>query len=401
MRKYIPLVLAAVLAGVLTQGYADDASKNSTQKKKWKIALSNSYYGNIWRHQMVDAFKEAAEKAKADGLISEYIIENGDGTVNQQNSQISSLILKGVDAIAINAASPTALNGVIDKACQAGIKVIAFDSIATADCAYKLDFDMVGIFGGMADYIAKDLLKGKGDVLLVRGVQGSAPDKIISDSQKEVLKKYPEINVVGEIYGQATTSVAQSAVSNILPTLKNVDAVIAQGGGDDIGIVQAFEQSGRKLPIIQGGGSSNFLKWWDDQNKKGNYLTVSANPAPGIGGAALWLTLAVLNGENVPKVITMPGASVTLENLKEYASLPPGQIVSPSYSQDWVEKNLLESKAKIRVWNDFCQKGPIAQPGFPGNHPPNGSPCSCRAVIWRPFRSQNRWATIPRVETLG
>jgi ribose transport system substrate-binding protein len=341
MRKYIPLVLAAVLAGALTQAHAEDANKNSDQKKKWKIALSNSYYGNIWRRQMVEAFKEAAEKAKADGLISEYFIENGDGTVNQQNSQLSSLILKGVDAIAINAASPTALNGVIDKACQAGIKVVAFDSIATADCAYKLDFDMVGIFGGMADYIAKELLQGKGDVLLVRGVQGSAPDKIISDSQKEVLQKYPQINVVGEIYGQATTSVAQAAVSNILPTLKNVDAVIAQGGGDDIGIVQAFEQSGRKLPIIQGGGSSNFLKWWEDQNKKGTYKTVSANTAPGIGGAAFWLTLAVLNGEDVPKVIKMPGASVTLENLKDYASLPPGQIVSPSYSQDWVEKNLV------------------------------------------------------------
>jgi ribose transport system substrate-binding protein len=341
MRKYIPLVLAAILAGTLVPIHAEDASKSSEPKKKWKIALSNSYYGNIWRRQMVEAFKEAAEKAKAEGLISEYYIENGDGTVNQQNSQMSSLILKGVDAIAINAASPTALNGVIDKACQAGIKVIAFDSIATTDCAYKLDFDMVGIFGGMADYIAKDLLHGKGEVLLVRGVQGSAPDKIISDSQKEALKKYPDIKVVGEIYGQATTSVAQGAVSNILPTLKNVDAVIAQGGGDDIGIVQAFEQSGRKLPIIQGGGSSNFLKWWSDQNKKETYQTVSANTAPGIGGAAFWLTLAVLNGENVPKVIKMPGASVTLENLKDFASLPPGQIVSPSYSKDWVEKNLV------------------------------------------------------------
>jgi ribose transport system substrate-binding protein len=99
-----------------------------------------------------------------------------------------------------------------------------------------------------------------------------------------VLKKYPGINVIGEIYGQATTSVAQSAVSNILPTLKNVDAVIAQGGGDDIGIVQAFEQSGRKLPIIQGGGSSNFLKWWDDQNKKGQAVKT------GVGlGVLAWL----------------------------------------------------------------------------------------------------------------
>jgi ribose transport system substrate-binding protein len=340
--KSTPLGLLALISGFLLTGYAQDASQPSAPKKKWKIALSNAYYGNIWRHQMVDAFREAAEQAKSEGLISEYFIENADGTAGQQNAQMSSLILKGVDAIAINAASPTALNGVIDKACQAGIKILAFDSIATADCAYKFDFDMVGIFGGMADYIAGKLMNGKGDVLLVRGVQGSAPDKIISDAQKDVLKKYPDIKVVGEIYGQATTAVAQSAVAGILPTLKNVDAVIAQGGGDDIGIVQAFEQSGRKLPIIQGGGTSNFLKWWAEQNQKAPYKTVSANTAPGIGGAAVWLTIAILNGEKVPKVIKMPGASVTAENLNDYASMPPGQIVSPTYSKDWVEKNLVQ-----------------------------------------------------------
>jgi ribose transport system substrate-binding protein len=336
--KRLVLVLSLLAFGLGLSANAQDASS----KKKWKIALSNSYYGNIWRHQMVDAFREAADQAKSEGLISDYIIENGDGTVNQQNAQLSGLILKGVDAICINAASPTALNGVIDKACQAGIKVLAFDSIATADCAYKLDFDMVSIFGGMADYIAGKLLNGKGDVLLVRGVQGSAPDKIISDAQKDALKKYPGISVVGEIYGQATTAVAQAAVANILPTLKNVDAVIAQGGGDDIGIVQAFEQSGRKLPIIQGGGTTNFLRWWAEQNKKNPYQTVSANTAPGIGGAALWLAIDILNGENVPKVIKMPGASVTSENLADYADKPPGQIVSPVYTQEWVQSNLVK-----------------------------------------------------------
>jgi len=54
---------------------------------------------------------------------------------------MNGLILKQVDAIAINAASPPALNGVIEKACAAGIKVIAFDSIASSPCCYKLDFD--------------------------------------------------------------------------------------------------------------------------------------------------------------------------------------------------------------------------------------------------------------------
>jgi ABC-type sugar transport system substrate-binding protein len=124
----------------------------------------------------------------------------------------------------------------------------------------------------------------------------------------------------------------------------NVDAVIAQGGGDDIGIIQAFEQSGRKMPIVQGGGSSNFLKWWSEQYKKNQYQTVSANTAPGIGGAALWLAIDILNGENVPKVIKMPGASVTVENLAQYADMPPGQIVSPTYAEEWVEQNLVRKK---------------------------------------------------------
>ena len=84
--KHALLVILALLPGMLK---AADAAQSSAPKKPWRIALSNSYYGNIWRHQMVDAFRDAAEKAKAEGLISEYLIENGDNTVNQQNAQMS------------------------------------------------------------------------------------------------------------------------------------------------------------------------------------------------------------------------------------------------------------------------------------------------------------------------
>src|SRR6516165_1581874 len=118
-------------------------------QKKWVIALSNSYFGNTWRRQMVDAFKEAAEQAKKDGRISDYDIENSDGSVNQQVSQMNGLILKHVDAVAINAASPTALNGVIEKACAAGIKVIAFDSIASSPCWLQARFRFQGSAPGV------------------------------------------------------------------------------------------------------------------------------------------------------------------------------------------------------------------------------------------------------------
>lgn len=311
------------------------------------IALANAYYGNTWRHQMVEAFEAAAKKAKADGKIADYIILNGDGSVAQQNSQMAELILKGVDAIAIDAASETAVNGIIEKACKAGIKVVSFDSIASAPCNYQLNFDFIGYKKEEAEWVMKKI-GGKGNVIQVRGVKGSAPDHDMYTAQQEVLKKYPDVKVVATVYGQATASVAQAAIANVLPSLPKVDAVLAQGGSDDFGIARAFEQYGGQyegnMPIIEGGGSTDFIKWWAEQHKKNGYTTISMNTTPGIGGAAFYLALALVNGAEAPKKMIMPVATVTQENLEQYADMPSGMIVSPSYDQAWVEKNLLGGK---------------------------------------------------------
>ena len=62
---------------------------------------------------MVDEFTQVATQAKEDGKIADFVVTNADGTVEQQISQINGLILKGVAAIVIDAASPVALNGVV------------------------------------------------------------------------------------------------------------------------------------------------------------------------------------------------------------------------------------------------------------------------------------------------
>jgi ribose transport system substrate-binding protein len=308
------------------------------------VALSNSFFGNTWRQQMVTAFEEAGEQAKAQGLISDYIVMNGDGSVVQQQAHMAELILRGVDAIAINAASETALNGVIEEACAAGITVISFDSIASAPCNYQLNFDFKGYKQAQAR-AALDLIGGKGNAIIVRGVSGSAPDAAMYAAQMEVLKEYPEVTVVAEVYGEATAAVAQAAITNVLPSLPQVDVVLAQGGSDDIGIAQAFLQYGgpyaEKMPVIEGGGGTDFVKWWAEENARSGYQTVSMNTTPGIGGAVMWLAAAMLNGAEAPKEMIMPVATVDAANLQDYADLPSGMIISPSYSLEWVQENLL------------------------------------------------------------
>jgi ribose transport system substrate-binding protein len=119
-------------------------------------------------------------------------------------------------------------------------------------------------------------------------------------------------------------------------------AALKPSDADDFALAQAFDRFGgpyrNKPPIIEGGGSSDFIKWWAAKSASG-YTTISMNTTPGIGGAAFWLSLALVKGAEAPKLMIMPVATVTL-------SLPPTFLnttrpraesdhpVSASYPQD-------------------------------------------------------------------
>ena len=334
-------LLSTLVGGCGSSKVTTDATPKTTEVKKPVIALSNSYYGNIWRKQMVEEFEKVAKQAKADGLIADYIVLNGDGTQNQQMTQLNDLILKKVDVICIDAASPVALNGVISKAVKEGIKVVSFDSVVTEPGAYKFNFDFKKQGSNAAQYVA-DRLNGKGNVIIVRGVAGSAPDADMYEGNMSVLNKYPDIKIVGTVFGQATTAITQSQISGILPSLPKVDAVICQGGGDDFGVVQAFEATKSPMPIITGGGGAEFTHWWIDQNKKNGYETYSENSGPSIGGAVFWVALNIMNGMKAPNEMIAPNVIITKDNLKNYESMKPNTIASANVDRDWVTKNIFK-----------------------------------------------------------
>ena len=332
MKKILVALLLLVIPALV---FAD-----SLPKGEWVIALSNSYYGNTWRKQMVQTFEAAAEEAKAKGYIKDYVVVNGDGTQNQQIAQMNSLILKGVDAICINAASPTALNGVIKSAHERKIKIIAFDSIVTSPHAYKMDFDFVKLGADSVEYM-NERLGGKGNLVIVRGVSGSAPDQEMYQGHIDTLKKYPGFKVVATINGEASTTTTQNAMANVLPSLPEVDGVLIQGGGDAFGVVQAFLAAGREVPIVIGDGSAEFIQWWIAEKKKRGYETFGINSAPSIGGAAFWVAVNLLNGKQVPEKMKMALTIMTNDDVENYADLNPGSIAAPVYSNEFVQKNVI------------------------------------------------------------
>lgn len=315
------VLLIGLLAGCAKSSTAESAA-TSVRAGDITIALSNSFIGNTWRQTMIKVFEKQARDAKAKGLIKDFSSQTtSQNTATEQIAQIQSLILKKPSAIVINSASPTALNPVIKQACDAGIVVITFDSIADEPCAYKVeaDFDQ---FGQAAATGVVNAMGKNGNLLVVRGVVGSAPEKKIYDGQMKVLRATPDVKVVTELQGEASNSVTQQVVQQAIPSLPEIRGVIT--GGSTYGALQAFLSAGKPVPF---GNFSNdgvdLALWKQFKQKDPNYSATSVRPDPGQSAFALYMALEILAGKQVPKYMVMPNVVVTDGTLDTWLRTTP------------------------------------------------------------------------------
>nr|WP_244546947.1 ABC transporter substrate-binding protein [Ensifer sp. YR511] len=315
---------------------------NETAEKK--IAFSNSFAGNSFRQAMVKSWEAGTEAAKAAGLIGGSTVISANNNATEQAAQIQNLILEGYDAIVINAASPTALNGVVKQACDAGIIVVAFDGVVTEPCAHLVNYDWARVGRTQVEYLSQRL-KGKGTLLEVRGIAGNSVDDDIAGGVKAALKASPDMKIAGTVHGDFTQTVAQREVAGILPSLPDIDAVVTQGG-DGYGTARAFTGANRKEPIIIMGNREDELSWWKEQNDKSGYETMSISATPGISMVAFWVAQQILAGKDVPKFVELPFLRIDQGDLDAWLAVTEkGGVTNPNYSQDWVA-SLIAANAK-------------------------------------------------------
>jgi ribose transport system substrate-binding protein len=324
--------LAASLAWSGVQA-AEGVAKGDTSGKR--IALSNSYAGNSWRQAMLKAWNGATADAIKSHLIKEVKVVNANASASEQASQIESLIVEGWDAIVVNAASTTALNGVIQEACDAHIVVVVFDGLATAPCAYKVAYDYVDMGKQEVDFVAKHM-GDKANLLEVRGIAGISTDDDIHQGIVDELKKYPGLKLVGSVHGNWTQTIAQKEVASVLPSLPPIAGVVTQGG-DGWGTYQAFKAAGRPTPLIIMGHRQDELALWRDLLKADpNYDTFSISSTPGCARAAFWVAQQILAGKSVPNTLNLPLPVIQKQDIEQWLKvMPEGSVAVSPYDLAW------------------------------------------------------------------
>lgn len=320
------LLSAAAIAMATTAVHADTSGK--------RIALSNNYAGNSWRQAMLHSWEDVAETAVAAGTVAAAdAFTTSENQATEQAAQIQNMILQGYDAIVVNAASPTALNGAVKEACDAGLVVVSFDGIVTEPCAWRIAVDFQEMGRLQVEYLAGRIPDG-GKLLEIRGLAGVFVDDEISAGIHKGIEEFPQFEIAGAVHGDWAQDVAQKAVAGLLPSLPDVVGVVTQGG-DGYGAAQAFKAAGRDTPLIVLGNRQDEMAWWSEQHADNGYETMSLSIAPGVASLSFWVAQQILDGAEVPKDLSVPFLKVTQDTLDAtLEGTPEGSVATIDYSLD-------------------------------------------------------------------
>lgn len=315
-RTVTAALLAVATAAIVAAAAAGAGDSGSTSKGgPYTIGISNGYYGNTARVQLQAEAKALAAQPKYKKLVKKLVINNAGTSVPAQISAVNQMIAQKVDAIILDSNSVTGLNPAIAAAHKAGIPVIAANDKVSSPLAYQVE--TVGEkFGATMMAAFAKTLGGKGNIVILRGLPGNAVDAAEARGFHSVLKRYPNIKVLKETYGQWADGPAQKVMADLLAQYDNIDGVFTEGGMQQ-GVVRAFLAAHRDLVPVSGTDENGFacqVKQYNKQGLKG----VQVSTALWAYAVALKQAVDILEGKKVPKFI--PGTFVvwnTAQSIKQ------------------------------------------------------------------------------------
>jgi ribose transport system substrate-binding protein len=341
-----PGIFAAIGSVVVLGSALTLAPAARAEGKTYTIYLSNNFIGNDWRQQMLRSATVSVKKGSLAGRVDLHI-ENVETTTQAQINSLNNIVRAHPDAILIDAGSPVALNPTVEKACAAGIVVISFDQVVTADCAYKVESNWDTMTHDLATWLVA-AIGGKGKVLLDRGLAGAGISEKLQSGYEAVLKQHPGIEVVGYFNGNYALGPEQSGVASLLAANPHVDGILTQGYG--VGALKALQEAGR--PVVPVTAFSYNVTGVTCVQTAGAKCIMGVNPAY-LSSEALKLAVDILDGKapasksiqfESPRLTTdllhadySPGAR--LEKLEigknAFPDQPPGLTLP--ISPDWVQ----------------------------------------------------------------
>jgi rhamnose transport system substrate-binding protein len=155
------------------------------------------------------------------------------GTADTAAAQLPSIqaaIQAKADAIVIAANDPSALCPTLNKASQAGIKIVSFDSDITCGSSPNHLFinqaDTQNIGTSEVDLLAKQI-DSKGDIAILSAAASATNQNAWIKYMKVQLKKYPNMKLVSTVYGNDDPATSLTVLQGLLSAYPNLRGIIS------------------------------------------------------------------------------------------------------------------------------------------------------------------------------
>jgi ribose transport system substrate-binding protein len=237
--------------------------------------------------------------------------------INQEVKIIDSMIASHLDAIALAPIDKTALISVVDRATDAKIPVIIFDSpVDTQKFVSQVATDNYA-GGEMAAKRMGEILNGKGKVAIL-AVQVGAASTMAREKGFEdyVQKNLPGIQILDKRYGEADFAISLRAAENILTAHPDLDAMFASNESSAVGAAQALKQrAGTKVKLVGFDAGATL----ETALRDGIIDSLVVQNPFKMGYESVIAAVKAMKGEAVEKINNMPPRLVVKADLEDPA----------------------------------------------------------------------------------
>ena len=233
----------------------------------------------------------------------------------RQVQQIDSLVSSGIDLLVVAPNQVQTISPAIDRAFDKGIPVIVFER-KTNSHKYTafISADNYEMGHVMGNYVAQRL-GGRGNILEIKGLEGSSPAIERHNGLMDALKAWPDIKVVGSLQGDWTEQKAYETTRQWLANHQEVRVDLVFGANDRtaMGARRAFSSlTSDLLPLFCGidglPGKHGGIQLVRDSLLDASYIY------PTHGDQIIDLAVSILEGQPYQKETMMMSALVTRDN---------------------------------------------------------------------------------------
>ena len=308
-KKLFYVLMSALLIVVMMAGCAPAASPTAAATTASGGAASSGSKPYIpviskgFQHQFWQAVKQGSEKAAKDYNVDiTFEGPENESQVDKQIEMLQTALDKKPAAICFAALDSKAAIPLLQKAKDANIPVVGFDSGVDSDIPVTTAAtDNVAAAAAAADKMA-ELIGGEGEVAIIAHDQTSRTgiDRVKGFTD-EIKNKYPKITIVDTQYGGGDQLKSTDLAKAIIQAHPNLKGFFGANEGSIIGVLNGVKESNKEGKLVVIGYDSGQQQL--DAIRSGVEAGAITQDPIGIGYKCVEAAVKAIKGETLPKTI--------------------------------------------------------------------------------------------------